>query len=39
MQRTSRKGSFHDSQNKVRYQEKALGEWKCGVCERTYSHN
>jgi hypothetical protein len=38
-QKAFRKGSCPEVQNKVRYQEKPLGEWKCGVCERAYSNN
>lgn len=38
-QRTSRKASCHDNQNKTRYQEKAQPQWKCGVCDKIYSQN
>jgi hypothetical protein len=38
-QKNARKTSYNEGQNRVRYQEKPAGEWKCGVCDRKYDQN
>jgi hypothetical protein len=35
---TARKASTNEGQARVRYQEKAVSEWRCGVCEQKYPH-
>ncbi len=38
-QKNARKTSYNEGQNRVKYQEKPTGEWKCGVCDRKYDQN